>query len=88
MHVVEAAQKSSGSGSAHLYYPDSARPFYDYQDSGSFAGRPMVIPPTVPILTQPAYFYVNSPKTPVVQAPLPTFKVQPSDAPPPALPVE
>ncbi|MBF0212707.1 MAG: hypothetical protein HQM00_03975 [Magnetococcales bacterium] len=67
-------KKVVGKGADHIYYPDVARSFYDYQNTGAFAGRPMVIPPTVPIITQPAYYYTTAPTPEVVLAPLPTFK--------------
>ncbi|NGZ06945.1 MAG: hypothetical protein G8237_11380 [Magnetococcales bacterium] len=63
--------RQTGSGSQHIYYPDTARSFYDYQETGAFAFRPMVIPPTVPILTQPAYLIVNAPAEETIQAPMP-----------------
>ncbi|MBF0191555.1 MAG: hypothetical protein HQL99_10530 [Magnetococcales bacterium] len=69
-----APPKPPSRGSGHIYYPDTARSFYDYQDSGAFANRPMVIAPTVPILTQPAYLYVENPLPAVIQAPMPTIQ--------------
>jgi cell division septation protein DedD len=46
----------------HYYYPDHGFSPYNYQSTGDFANRPMVIPPTVPVLKQPAYFYMQGPK--------------------------
>ncbi|MBF0272588.1 MAG: hypothetical protein HQL98_11065 [Magnetococcales bacterium] len=71
-----SAPKPPPRGSGHIYYPDTARSFYDYQNTGAFANRPMVIPPTVPILTQPAYLYVENPLPTVIQAPLPTMETR------------
>ncbi|MEO5347196.1 MAG: hypothetical protein H7834_12575 [Magnetococcus sp. YQC-9] len=75
---IKKAEKRPTSDSAHIYYPDTARPFYDYQETGAFVGRPMVIPPTLPIITQPAYLVVQMPPPEVVQAPLPTLAPQPA----------
>ncbi|MBF0453770.1 MAG: hypothetical protein HQL72_03005 [Magnetococcales bacterium] len=45
----------------HYYYPNHYFSPYNYQSSGDFAERPMVIPPTVPVFNQPAYFHMTGP---------------------------
>ncbi|MBF0261602.1 MAG: hypothetical protein HQL97_07225 [Magnetococcales bacterium] len=82
---VKKPEKSVANGSRHIYYPDTARSFFDYQDTGAFVGRPMVIPPTLPILTQPTHLVIHMPAPDPVKAPLPTLAQQPAaSAPTPA----
>ncbi|GAB0058960.1 hypothetical protein SIID45300_03320 [Candidatus Magnetaquicoccaceae bacterium FCR-1] len=80
---VKKPEKSSASGSRHIYYPDTARSFFDYQDTGAFAGRPMVIPPTLPIISQPTHLVIHMPAPDPVKAPLPTLAPQSAAAPKP-----
>lgn len=72
------AQKISHpvSGSRYIYYPATAVPYFNYQNTGAYAARPMVIPPTLPIITQPEYIYMEVPQIPNVRAPLPTIERQ------------
>jgi hypothetical protein len=46
----------------YYYYPDHNNSPYNYQSTGDFANRPMVIPPSVPVMKQPAYYYMDGPK--------------------------
>lgn len=45
----------------HYYYPDYARPYYDYRSGAPYTDQLLVIPPVVPILTQPEMFIVDAP---------------------------
>jgi cell division septation protein DedD len=46
----------------YYYYPDHNFSPYNYQSTGDFANQPMVIPPSVPVMRQPAYYYMDGPK--------------------------
>ncbi len=48
--------------SKHYYYPDHYNSPYNYQSTGDFADHPMVVPPKVPVMKQPAYFIMDGPK--------------------------
>ncbi len=64
---------------SYIYYPATAEPYYDYQSSGAFANRPMVLPPTLPIVTQPAYLYTTAPTPTPSQIQLPIISTQAPD---------
>ncbi|MBF0422457.1 MAG: hypothetical protein HQL73_05640 [Magnetococcales bacterium] len=44
-----------------IYYPNYAQSAYNYQSTGDFAAVPMVLPPSVPIIQQPAALIVQAP---------------------------
>jgi len=44
-----------------IYYPNYAQSPYNYQSTGDFAATPMVIPPSVPVIQQPAQLIVQAP---------------------------
>ncbi len=61
---------ASGSGrgpTKYYYYPDYAKPHYAYQSGAPYTRQMLVIPPTVPIVTQPEMYIVDAP--PAVAAP-------------------
>lgn len=51
--------------STYYYYPDHYTSPYNYQSTGDFANRPLVIPPSVPVLRQPDRYYVGNPYRPL-----------------------
>ncbi|MBF0446938.1 MAG: SPOR domain-containing protein [Magnetococcales bacterium] len=53
----------------HYYVPDHYFSPYNYQSTGDFTKRPMVIPPSVPVFNQPAYFIMDGPQA-VPSAPI------------------
>lgn len=73
---VALAQAPGGSGKAltdatpeekplreFIYYPNYAQSPYNYQSTGDFAGTPMVIPSSVPIIRQPSHYIVEAPQS-------------------------
>lgn len=74
----ESDQQSQGTihrpAGKHYYYPDHYFSPYSYQSTGDFADRPMVTPPSVPVMKQPAYFYMNGPQARQV---LPSYAQRP-----------
>ncbi|MBF0438693.1 MAG: hypothetical protein HQL93_06175 [Magnetococcales bacterium] len=73
---LEKRSPPLGVKSQYVYYPTTAHSFYDYQSTGAFAGRPMVIPPSIPVVTQPAYLYMEAPQPSIIQAPLPVLETR------------
>ncbi|MBF0296585.1 MAG: hypothetical protein HQL96_15475 [Magnetococcales bacterium] len=80
MPLGEAGSETSGkriraikgeTDSDYIYYPVEAQSYFQYEDTGSFAPRPMVVQKQLPIITQPAYFYAETPRIPPVRAPMP-----------------
>lgn len=71
-HETSPSKKEpSITGSQYVYYPDKAKNYFNYENTGAFVARPMVIPLTLPIITQPTYLYMDTPEPKITQAPLP-----------------
>jgi cell division septation protein DedD len=64
-------QKNHRPAGKHYYYPDHNFSPYNYQSTGDFANRPMVVPPSVPVFRQPAYYYMDGPQARRVVQPSP-----------------
>ncbi|MBF0181432.1 MAG: hypothetical protein HQM03_15525 [Magnetococcales bacterium] len=80
MRTGEAGSETSGkrirainreTNSDYIYYPVEAQSYFQYEDTGFFAPRPMVVQRRLPVITQPAYFYAETPRIPPVRAPMP-----------------